>query len=87
MLIVTHNTKDFSPAVLNRFGLSKSRPDEFCVDLLVNRQAELLEGVRRHRASLKRAPMNEARYIAHLAEATLGMPKFARALAPWQDTI
>jgi hypothetical protein len=31
--------------------------------------------------------MSEARYIAHLAEVTFGMPKFARALAPWQDAI
>jgi hypothetical protein len=31
--------------------------------------------------------MNEARYITHLAEATFGMPKFARALTPWQDAI
>jgi hypothetical protein len=38
MLIVTHNTKDFSPAVLNRYGLSRSRPDEFCVDLISNRR-------------------------------------------------
>jgi hypothetical protein len=87
MLIVTHNTKDFSPAVLTRYGLSKSMPDEFCVDLLASRPAELLEGICRHRTSLKRAPMSEARYIAHLAEVTFGMPTFARALAPWQDAI
>jgi hypothetical protein len=38
-LIVTHNIKDFSPQVLSHYHLSKIRPDSFCVDLLVIKNA------------------------------------------------
>jgi predicted nucleic acid-binding protein len=87
MVILTHNTKDFSAAVLNRYGLSKIKPDEFCVDLLASRRAELLEGIRRHRASLKRSPMSQSDYIHYLAEAIFGMPQFAKSLALFQGAL
>ncbi len=44
-------------------------------------------GVRAHRAGLKRPPMTPALYIAQLAEITLGMPEFAEALGFHQDVL
>jgi len=39
-VIGTHNIKDFTPQVLSRYGLSKIRPDPFCVALLASHQAQ-----------------------------------------------
>jgi hypothetical protein len=39
-VIVTHNIKDFSSEVLTRYGLTKIRPDAFCVRLLERFQAD-----------------------------------------------
>jgi predicted nucleic acid-binding protein len=86
-VIITHNIKDFAPQVLSHHGLSKVRPDRFCVDLLASRQAQVLAGLRAHRASLRRTPMSSPQYIDHLADDTLGMPKLALALAPHRGSI
>jgi predicted nucleic acid-binding protein len=67
-VIVTHNVRDFAPKVLGHYGLSKIRPGAFCVDLLGNCQAQVLAGIRTHRASLKRTPMSTARYLDYLAD-------------------
>ena len=80
-VIVTHNIKDFAPQVLDRYGLSKARPDTFCMGLLASHQAQVLAGVRAHRASLKRIPMTPVQYVGHLADGRLGMPRLAHALA------
>jgi predicted nucleic acid-binding protein len=80
-VIVTHNIKDFSPDVLGRYGLAKSRPDAFCVGLLAKHEAQVLIGIRMHRTNLRRTPMSPTQYIDHLAEDRLGMPRFARSLA------
>jgi predicted nucleic acid-binding protein len=86
-LIITHNIRDFSPQVLSHYGLSKVRPDPFCVDLLASHQAQVLAGLRAHRASLRRTPLSAARYIDHLADDKLGMPGLALALAPHGGSI
>jgi hypothetical protein len=86
-VIVTHNIKDFAPQVLSRHGLSKIRPDPFCVGLLARHQGRVLTGIRAHRASLKRTPMSPAAYIGHLADDKLGMRKLALALSPHGGSI
>jgi predicted nucleic acid-binding protein len=86
-LIVTHNIKDFAPQVLGHYGLSKIRPDPFCVDLLANRQSQVIAGVRVHRSSLKKTPMSPEQYLDYLTDEKLGMPKFAKALFPYANLI
>jgi len=81
-VIVTHNVKDFAPSVLERYGLTKSRPDAFCVGLLARGQTAVLAGIRTHRASLRRTPMSAAEYVGRLDGNRLGLPKLANALAP-----
>jgi hypothetical protein len=78
--IVTHNIKDFAPAVIQHYRLSKVRPDGFCVDLLADGQAEVLGGLRGHRNSLKRRPMDPAEYVAYLSTPDLGLTRFCRRL-------
>jgi hypothetical protein len=45
-VIVTHNIRDFSPEVLSRYGLTKIRPDAFCVGLLAGHETQVLAGIR-----------------------------------------
>lgn len=86
-VIVTHNIKDFAPSVLSRYGLSKIRPDPFCVDLLAANQARVLAGIRAHRAGVRRTPMAPDQYIAHLGGDKLGMRRLGLALMPHGDSI
>jgi hypothetical protein len=78
--IVTHNIEDFAPMVMQHYGLAKIRPDAFCVELLANRQAEVLAGLREHRNSLKRPQMDPAQYVTHLSTPDLGLTRFSRRL-------
>jgi hypothetical protein len=80
-VIVTHNIKDFSPEVLNRYGVAIVRPDAFCPGLLASHETQVLAGILKHRANLRRTPMSPAHYIDHLPEARLDMPGLALALA------
>jgi hypothetical protein len=86
-VIMTHNIKDFAPQALSHYGLSKIRPDPFSVNLLASHQAQVLAGIRAHRASLRRTPMSAAQYIGHLADDKLGIPRLAVALAPHEGSI
>jgi hypothetical protein len=86
-VIVTHNIRDFATKVLSYYGLSKVRPDPFCVDLLASHQDQVLVGLRAHRASLRRTPMSAARYIDHLADDRLGLLRLAIALGSHQGSI
>jgi PIN domain len=86
-VIITHNIRDFAPQVLSYYGLSKVRPDPFCVDLLASHQDQVLAGLRAHRASLKRTPMSPARYIDHLTDDKLGLTRLAVVLGPHQGSI
>jgi predicted nucleic acid-binding protein len=86
-VIVTHNIKDFAPAVLSRHGMSKIRADPFCVELLAANQARVLAGLRAHRASMRRTPMGPDQYLAHLDGDKLAMRKLARALMPHRGSI
>lgn len=79
-VIVTHNIKDFAPAVMRHYGLGKTRPDGFCVDLLALHQTEVLAGLRDHRRSLKRTPMDAALYATYLAAPYLGLTQFSQLL-------
>jgi predicted nucleic acid-binding protein len=51
--IVTYDTRHFPNSVLNPLGLRKETPDAFCARLFVEAQADIVEGARSHRASLK----------------------------------
>ena len=87
-LIVTHNIRDFDPAILKPFGgLRRIKPDPFCVELLADRQDQALAGLRAHRASLRKTPIDAAGYVAHLADRRMGLPKLACALAPHQAAL
>jgi hypothetical protein len=86
-IIVTHNIKDFAPAVLQHYGLSKIRPDGFCVDLLANRPTEVLTGLREHRSSLRRTSMTPAQYVAYLSLPDLGLIQFSQRLQAHMDVI
>jgi len=86
-VIVTHNIKDFASSALAKFELSKVRPDSFCVQLLEAQTEKVLNGVRAHRASLKRAAFAPAGYLEYLAHEKSGLPKFAAALEPYSDRI
>ncbi|MCQ9156834.1 PIN domain-containing protein [Acidomonas methanolica] len=85
--IVTHNIKDFAPDVLARHGLVKIRPDAFCADLLRHGEAQVLVGIRAHRASLRLNPLSAGQYIDHLAGERLGLSKLARGLGPHRAII
>lgn len=84
-VIVTHNIKDFSSAVLSHYGLSKTRPHPFCVDLLLSDPERVLAGIRAHRGSLRKTPMTGGEYIGQLD--TVGLPRLAQALAAHMHAI
>ena len=79
-VIVTDNIKDFAPAVIQHYGIAKTRPDAFCVELLATWQAAVLAGVREHRRSLRRTPMDATHYVAYLSALDLGLPRFSGLL-------
>lgn len=85
--IVTHNIRDFCPTLLQHYDLAKTRPDGFCMNLLATREAEVLEGLRRHRESLLRTKMDPAQYVTHLGLPGLGLPRFSRRLQPHLSSI
>ncbi len=78
--IVTDNIKDFAPVVMQHYGLGKVRPDTFCLELLANRQAEVLAGLREHRNSLKRTQVDPAQYVNYLSTPDLGLTLFSQRL-------
>lgn len=79
-IIVTHNINDFAPAVLQHYRIAKMRPDAFSVALLGSRPAQVLAGLREHRCSLKRTPMDPEQYLSWLAGPNLELPRLSRQL-------
>ncbi len=86
-VIVTHNIKDFAGSALMEFNLSKVRPDNFCVQLLATQTERVLNGIRAHRVSLKKAALPPAGYLQYLADDKSGIPKFSLALKPYLNRI
>ncbi len=64
--IVTYNERHFPRTVLDPLGLRKETPDVFCTRLFEQAQAEVAEGARLHRASLKRPPYDPGPYLDYL---------------------
>jgi hypothetical protein len=86
-VIVTHNIKDFAGSALIEFNLSKVRPDNFCVQLLATQTERVLNGIRAHRVSLKKAALPPAGYLQYLADDKSGIPKFSLALNAYLNRI
>jgi len=70
-VIVTFNLSDFPKAVLAPFRVRALHPDTFLVSLLRKEPAAFLEGLRKHRASLRRPPKTREEYLEALRRAGL----------------
>lgn len=77
--IITHNVRDFSRTILDRFGLSATDPDNFCLALLEADRQAFLAGARTHRTSMQRFALTPSDYLAFLA-ARAHLPATARLL-------
>ena len=64
--IVTYNGRHFPDLILAPLGLRTETPDDFCVRLFREAEAEVIEGARLHRASLKRPAYDPDSYLEHL---------------------
>jgi hypothetical protein len=65
--IVTYNVRHFPDRTLRPLGLRAETPDEFGVRLFNGARAEVIEGARLHRASLKSPSYDAGSYLDHLA--------------------
>src|SRR5712692_4278091 len=64
--IVTYNGRHFPNRILAPLGLRAETPDAFCARLFSEAQADVIEGARNHRASLKRPSYDPGPYVDHL---------------------
>jgi hypothetical protein len=64
--IVTYNGRHFPNRTLAPLGLRAESPDAFCLRLFGEAPADVTEGARNHRASLKRPPYDRGPYLDHL---------------------
>jgi predicted nucleic acid-binding protein len=76
--IITYDVRHFSDAVLGPLGLRAEIPDEFCVRCFDEAPADVIEGARLHRASLRRPSYDTHSYLDHLA--SLGFERTADLL-------
>jgi hypothetical protein len=84
--IVTYNAADFPDETLARFGLHKETPDAFCSRIFPETQSDFIQGVRLHRASLKKPRYESEAYLEHV-ESKLELRKTAVLLKPFQAEI
>ena len=77
-VLVTFNLADFPKPVLVPFRVRALHPDAFLVSLLNGEPAAFGEGLRKHRASLRRPPKTREEYLASLRRS--GLPTLARRL-------
>jgi predicted nucleic acid-binding protein len=64
--IVTYNGRHFPNRTLAPLGLRTESPDAFCMRLFSEAPADVIEGARNHRASLKRPSYDRGPYLDHL---------------------
>ena len=83
--IVTYNVRHFPDRVLGPLGLRAETPDEFGVRLFNEARADIVEGARLHRASLKRPSYDAGSYLDHLA--SLDLERTADLLRTYQATL
>ena len=76
--IVTWNIKDFPAHVLEPLGIEARNPDEFLLSLWSEQRAEILDGLRTQRASLKNPPQTPAQFLESLQRQRL--TRFVEAL-------
>lgn len=86
-VIVTFNIKDFDATVLQAYQIQKMKPDDFLLDLLSNSQAQVLSGVKAHRASLRRTTPTVDEYLAEISGAKGDVSRFATALQAHKESI
>lgn len=77
-VIVTFNLADFPQDVLAPSRVRALHPDTFLVSLFGREPAAFLEGLRKHRASLRRPAKTRAEYLQSLRRA--GLPVLVRRL-------
>jgi predicted nucleic acid-binding protein len=84
--IITYNGPHFPSHILAPLGLRTERPDAFCARLFGKAQIEITEGVRLHRASMKRPAYDRDEYLDHL-EINLVLERTAQLLRTVQGVI
>src|SRR5262249_45352245 len=83
--IVTYNQRHFPARILAPLGLRTETPDELCSRLFGRAQAEIVEGARLHRASLRKPAYDRREYLAHLT--ALDFSRTADLLRPYQEAL
>ncbi len=81
--IITYNVRDFPNRILLPLGLRVETPDAFCTRLFREAQADVVEGARLHRASLKKPSYDPGSYLSHLE--LLGFKRTAESLRTCQN--
>ena len=84
-IIVTWNLKDFPARFLEPFGIKALNPDDFLFSIWPARRAEILDGLRTQRASLKHPPQSPAQFLQSLQRQNL--TRFADVLRSRQDEL
>lgn len=84
--IVTYDTHHFPASALYPLALRKETPDAFCARLFVETQAEVVEGARSHRTSLKRPSYDPDSYLVHL-KSNLRLNRTSDLLRAVKDSI
>ncbi len=84
-VIVTFNLSDFPRAALAAYGIRSVAPDAFLETLLDRQHARFLQGIRKHRLSLKSPPKTVEEYLTTLLNQSLH--KTAGRLEAYRDKI
>ena len=84
-VIVTWNLKDFPSFALEPFGIRAMNPDEFLLSLWPSRRAQILDGLRTQRASLKNPPQSPAQFLESLQRQKL--TRFVAALRSHENEL
>lgn len=84
-IIVTWNLKDFPAHILEPFGIEAFNPDEFLLSIWATQHAQIIDGLKTQRASLKNPPQTPAQFLNALERQ--GLTQFAAALRAHEGEI
>ena len=84
-VIVTFNLSDFPKTILAPYGIEALSPDTFLCRLLDTDEEQVLVGVRRHRASLRRPAKTVEEYLSTLQ--SNGLSQFVAFLRQWEEDL
>ena len=84
-MTVTFNLSDFPMAILAPYGIEALSPDAFLCRLLEEDEEQVLVGVRRRRASLRRPAKTVEEYLSTLQ--ANGLPQFVAFLRQWEEAM